>query len=206
MPFLASPPPSWDSRHYLWRECNDAWVSSQPLPDFPYHPDAVGTGSIAASQTACVACGRSRGWVYVGPVYAVEDGLRDRICPWCIADGSAAEKFDALFTDDYGAPDGVPPHVVKQVTTQTPGFSGWQQERWLYHCADGCAFLGAAGYGDLRERPDALEVLRHEHDGLGWSNEQVAKYLMALDRDGQPTAYLFRCRVCGTHLAYSDFT
>ncbi|MFE2971272.1 CbrC family protein [Streptomyces sp. NPDC059340] len=30
--------------------------------------------------------------------------------------------------------------------------------------------------------------------------------LGTLDRDGQLTAYLFRCRVCATHLAYSDLT
>jgi uncharacterized protein CbrC (UPF0167 family) len=30
--------------------------------------------------------------------------------------------------------------------------------------------------------------------------------LASLDKDGQPTAYLFRCRACATHLAYADFT
>ncbi|SOD82019.1 CbrC family protein [Streptomyces sp. Ag109_G2-15] len=34
----------------------------------------------------------------------------------------------------------------------------------------------------------------------------AAEYLEALDADGQPASYLFRCRVCGTSLAYSDFT
>lgn len=154
----------------------------------------------------CVACGRARGWVYDGPVYARESGLRQRICPWCIADGSAAATYDALFTDDHGAPPTVPMDIVEQVTRRTPGFAGWQQERWLYHCNDGCAFLGRAGYGDLQRRPDALDALRHEHDGLGWTDADVDAYLKALDPEGQPTAYLFRCRACGTHLAYSDFT
>lgn len=154
----------------------------------------------------CLVCSRPRGWAYTGPVYSVERDLTGHICPWCISDGSAAAKYDALFTDDHGAPADVPPDVVERVTRQTPGFAGWQQERWLYHCSDGCAFLGRAGYEELRARPDAMEVLRREHDGLGWTDEEVEGYLRALDRDGQPTAYLFRCRSCGTHVAYSDFT
>jgi uncharacterized protein CbrC (UPF0167 family) len=30
--------------------------------------------------------------------YAIEE-LEDAFCPWCIADGSAAEQFDAEFVD-----------------------------------------------------------------------------------------------------------
>lgn len=51
------------------------------------------------SDTAvCQGCGKARGFVYVGPVYSVEE-LNDALCPWCIADGSAAEAFGASFTD-----------------------------------------------------------------------------------------------------------
>ncbi|MEU8327519.1 CbrC family protein [Micromonospora sp. NPDC048839] len=37
-----------------------------------------------------------------------------------------------------------------------------------------------------------------------WSAEDKDWYLRALSRDGPVTAYLFRCRHCGSHLAYSD--
>jgi uncharacterized protein CbrC (UPF0167 family) len=180
-------------------------TGERELPGFPYHPDPVATGSIAPSSTRCVSCGRARGWIYVGPVFSDQE-LIDCICPWCIADGSAAEKFDAMFTDNWGATPDVPSEVVAQVTQRTPGFTGWQQERWMYHCGDACAFLGRVGHHELEGRPDALEVLRHEHDALEWTTEQIEEYLIRLHPDGQPTAYLFRCRVCATHLAYSDFT
>ncbi|MET9648266.1 CbrC family protein [Streptomyces syringium] len=39
-----------------------------------------------------------------------------------------------------------------------------------------------------------------------WSAAQIEQYLSALSKDGQPTAYLFQCRSCGSHLAYSDAT
>lgn len=138
-------------------------------------------------------------------MYAVEE-LDESLCPWCIADGSAAERFDAEYVDVLEVPDGVPAEVIEQVTRRTPGFPGWQQPHWMFHCRDGAAFLGAVGRRELEAYPDALEVLRHEHDAYGWPEAEVQEYLAALDKEGQPTAYLFECRHCGTHLAYSDFT
>ena len=173
-------------------------MAAEPLPTYRYHPDPIATGSIEPSDGECEACGRSRGFVYAGPVYA-EDELEDAFCPWCIADGSAAAAFDAIFTDDWGAPPDVPAAVVEEITRRTPGFSGWQQERWLYHCGDGCAFLGPVGGAELERYPDAVEMLRQEEVGDG-----LADYLMALSKDGSPTAYLFRCLHCGRHTGYSD--
>jgi hypothetical protein len=178
---------------------------SESLPAFRYHPDPVGTGFVKPSSAACVACGRERGFVYTGPVYAVDD-LQRQICPWCIADGSAAERFDATFTDAWGVPADVPMPVVDEVSRRTPGYSGWQQEHWLYHCGDGCAFLGAAGREELGPYPDAIEALLREHAGSGWTAENSQDYVNRLTASGQPTAYLFRCLHCGTHLAFSDFT
>lgn len=182
---------------------------AEPFPTFPYHPDPRRTGFIVGSDKHWVACGYARGFVYTGPVYsAIElEKLRDVLCPWCVADGTAAARFEAEFTDvGWGVPDDVPRAVTEQVGTRTPGFSGWQQEHWLYHCGDATAFLGVVGRKELAPYPDALEGLRHEHDEYGWAAEEVEEYLANLDKEGEPTAYLFRCRHCSTHLAYSDFT
>jgi hypothetical protein len=70
------------------------------LPRFAYHPDPVGTGSIEPRDTSCVCCGQAYGWIYVGPVFA-EDDIDDELCAWCIADGSAARRYQATFTDIY---------------------------------------------------------------------------------------------------------
>lgn len=79
----------------------------------------------------------SRPWICIcGPVYSAvaDDPI---ICPWCIADGSAARMLQAEFTDaGSGVPDEVPIEVVDEISHRTPGFSGWQQEHWLYHCDD----------------------------------------------------------------------
>src|SRR6266480_2367057 len=67
-----------------------------PLPEFRYHPDPRATGVIVASEARCVACSRTRGFIYTGPVYAEQEFI-DAFCPWCIADGTAARRFDAEF-------------------------------------------------------------------------------------------------------------
>jgi uncharacterized protein CbrC (UPF0167 family) len=120
--------------------------------------------------------------IYTGPVYSTEE-LDQAICPWCIADGTAAEKFDAEFTDiGWGVPKEVPKEVLMEVSQRTPGFSGWQQEHWLYHHSNAAAFLGPVGASELAKHPDALEMLSHEHDQYRWTPEQVADYLKALHR------------------------
>jgi uncharacterized protein len=180
-------------------------TEEEPLPSFRYHPDPIGTGSVKPSDGACRACGLARGLIYTGPVYSTEE-LDQAICPWCIADGAAAKKFDAEFTDiGWGVPKEIPEEVLIEVSRRTPGFSGWQQEHWLYHHSNAAAFLGPVGASELANYPDALQMLSHEHDQYRWTPEQVADYLKALHRDHSPTAYLFRCLVCGLHLAYSDF-
>ena len=181
-------------------------MTDAPFPGFPYHPDPRGTGSVVESDYRCVACGLARGYIYTGPAYSTEE-LDEALCPWCVADGSAAQKFDAHFTD-FGSEvtDDVTRSVIEQLDRRTPGFTSWQGGHLLYHCGDGAVFLGVVGRKELDPYPDAIEVLRHEHDEDGWEPDEVEEYLAALDKDGQPTAYLFRCRTCGCHLAYSDET
>lgn len=166
------------------------------LPSFAYHPDPIATGSVVASDDPCETCGAARGAIYTGPVYAVDEV--EAVCPWCIADGSVAAQFDATFTDVDPAPDGVPADVLDEIARRTPGFAGWQQERWLFHCNDGAAFLGRVGYDELQAQPGAIESLRS--DGV---DDELLRHLHP---DGDATAYLFRCRHCHTNLAYADYT
>jgi uncharacterized protein CbrC (UPF0167 family) len=69
------------------------------FPTFKYHPNPVETGSIEASPEVCECCNIARGYIATGIIYAKDD--IDNICPWCIFDGSASEKFNGTFVDDY---------------------------------------------------------------------------------------------------------
>jgi uncharacterized protein CbrC (UPF0167 family) len=177
------------------------------LPAFKYHPDPIATDSVEPSDAVCRCCGQQRGFIYTGPVFAAEE-LSAGICPWCIADGSAHEKFDAEFTDaaEVGGLAGtpaVPMSVIEEVAFRTPGFSGWQQEHWPACCADAAAFVGRAGRTELETQwPDAIPSIQ-ESCGLA-NGAEWREYFQSLHKDGSPTAYVFRCLHCGRHLGYSD--
>ncbi|MFJ1298458.1 CbrC family protein [Pseudomonadota bacterium AL_CKDN230030165-1A_HGKHYDSX7] len=178
------------------------------LPTFRYHPNPLSTGSVVESDNECVCCGQARGFVYAGPVYA-EDEYDECICPWCIADGSAADKLEASFTDDEGIGgddwDDVSDEVIEAVSRRTPGFGGWQQERWWTHCDDAAAFIGHAGHDELVALgPQAIEAIQDDTglpDGPQWQH-----FFAALSTSQPPTAYVFRCLHCGTYGGYQDAT
>jgi len=175
------------------------------LPNFKYHPFPLETGVICVSDGICQCCGQSRGYIYNGPVYAADEV--EALCPWCIADGSAAVKFEAQFTDiegigDFGRWGKVSDTVADEVGRRTPGFYGWQQERWWVHCNDAAAYLGPAGKEEIKEYgPELVEVLRQES---GTSETSWPCYFDAMDADGSLTAYVFRCLHCGKLGGYSD--
>jgi uncharacterized protein CbrC (UPF0167 family) len=180
------------------------------LPLFKYHPDPVGTGSIEAREALCVCCGRTSEYIYVGPVYGETD-LDGLLCPWCIANGLAHEKFGVEFTDraavggyDWATRKAVSQEVKDEVANRTPGFSGWQQERWLVHCNDACEFHGPSGKGEIESyrNPELLNSLRAD---MAMNEEDFGHYFNALDKERGPTAYVFRCLHCGQYLGYSDF-
>lgn len=176
------------------------------LPTFRFHPDPIATGSVERSSKTCVCCGRARGYVYVGPVYSNVE-YDSCICPWCIADSSAHEKLHASFHDEASIGgvewDDVPLASIEEITYRTPGFSGWQQERWWSHCGEAARFLGRAGCKELQEAgPQAIEAIRQSAGlpaGPDWD-----RFFNALDKEGSPTAYLFNCSKCGRFGGYQD--
>lgn len=181
-------------------------TSADKLPSFKYHPDPVASGVFIKSDETCKCCGKSRGYIYEGPVFSIEE-LSNQLCPWCIADGSAAAKYDAEFTDSasvgtIGDGSAIGNEILDEVTHRTPGFSGWQQEQWYVHCGDAAEFIGRAG---------AAEVLRHGESLLdelikesGYDESDKAFIEEGLDSEGSPAAYLFRCRKCRKVGGYID--
>ncbi len=173
---------------------------------FRYHPDPVKSGSIVASETKCVCCSKKRGFIYTGSPYAEEE-LNSCICPRCISDGSAHDMFSAEFTDfdsigDYGSWDDVPNEVKEEIAFRTPGFVGWQQEKWWTHCGDGAKFIEIVSKEEIfKYGKNLLGGLRKYCDleGKDWEH-----YINALNKENGPTAYIFECRHCGKYGGYSD--
>jgi len=59
--------------------------------------------------------------------------------------------------------ESVPTEVVEEIAFRTPGFSGWQSERWYTHCGDAAEFLGPMGKEDLvKFGPEVIEMFKVE--------------------------------------------
>lgn len=147
------------------------------LPNFKYHPNPIETGSILKSDEKCQCCNVSKGYIYCGSFYS-KHPVRE-FCPWCIANGEAAEKFDgsfiasleseffisnlsnekisllekvmALFSNKPKYPNNdLPQESDLELFCKTPGFSSYQEEVWLEHCGKPCEYHGLAVTEDLQ--------------------------------------------------------
>src|SRR5450432_3019342 len=175
------------------------------LPYFKYDPDPIATGSIVPSGEVCPVCSRLRAFEYQGSLYCTQD--LEHVCPWCIADGSAHNNFDAEFTglEEVGGFynwEEVSKEIIEEIAFRTPGFSTWQGEHWFTHCGDAGEFIGPMGKEELQQTgPEAIEVIQREsgHQGPDWDH-----HFPALERDHTATAYLFKCRHCGQLGGFSD--
>ena len=171
------------------------------IPNFKYHPDPIATGAfIKGEPCTCECCGKETEIKYESPFYSVEKVKC--LCPQCIADGSAAAKFDGEFQDAYNADEVTDPEKLDELIHRTPGYHGWQQEYWVAHCDDYCAFLGYVGWDELVEMGIDKEIEETHKDGVsGWPLEEVKEYM---SNGGSMQGYLFKCLVCGKYVLHVD--
>lgn len=164
------------------------------LPQFRYHPNPIATGSIVASEASCECCGEARGFVYSTIPYG--EKKIEFVCPWCIADGSASTKLGASFVDSWSlSREEIPQNIIDEVTSQTPGYSSWQSERWLACCNDACEFHGDAPAEELRQLDAAgLAVLAGDS---GFPVKDLSWIIARYQPKGSPSFYKFVCRHCG---------
>jgi uncharacterized protein len=97
---------------------------------------------------------------------------------------------------------------MDEIEQRTPGFVAWQDGDWLVCCNDAAAFLGLAGADELRRNfpkaiPAVKDYIRDEYDVAG---SELKEFFDSLDKEGQPTAYVFQCLHCQKFLAYVDET
>lgn len=167
------------------------------LPRFRFHPDPVASGSLVPSRAQCACCDQRRGYTYTSTLYAHENvpGL----CPWCIANGSAAAKFGASFVDDGPlVRAGIDPDLIDEVCRRTPGFATFQTEVWQVCCGMPGTFRGPL---------DADGMARLTDDELGWLN--VPSWQRDLWRVMDPArtgvaVFVFDCLTCGRRRLWAD--
>ena len=192
------------------------------LPYFKYHPDPISTGAIEQSSKTCESCLQSRGFIYIGSFYN-RNNIND-ICPWCIADGSAVEKFDGSFISKTDIEETIEPEkkskrnlpdLIKKILglsssknekstipkwreelfCKTPGFSSFQEETWLSHCQEPCEFHGIATTKDFK-------MISEEEKMRLFENSSVCDVLLKELQEGkddrkQDYYFKFACSKCG---------
>lgn len=173
------------------------------LPKFKYHPNPLATGAISESTEVCECCEKARGYIYTASFYSAEEV--EAICPWCIADGSAAEKYDGSFSDEYPLMEsGISEEVTEEVCKRTPGFISWQQEIWQCHCGAPCEFHGDA------EKQDIEELSGSTLESFLSTNMVKPEYWVGIlqhyEKAGNPAVYKFKCIKCGEVIFSMDFT
>lgn len=190
--------PKAASRHLARRSCRTLGPMDAILPPFRYHPDPLATGAVEPSPAECACCSKQRGFIYVGPVYGERD-LGGSLCPWCIADGSAARELGASFADDHPLRKAnLPQQTVEEVNLRTPAFTSWQQEHWLSHCGDACAFHGDATAEEVSNANEKTKVAWQAEYGL---TEGDWKEITKNCHPGGPQSlYKFTCLHCGSVL------
>ena len=173
------------------------------LPTFPLFDNAPLSRVLVRSEQPCDCCGKATGWTYTGPFYTAED--EPTLCPWCIADGSAAEKFEGTFNDGLH-PDSkakLAKPDLDLIDTRTPGFQSWQGNQWLACCDKPCVFMGDANANDLAGRwKDLVPALREDLGGA--LEDDFDDWLENAEHGGSPAVYVFQCPTCSKRHFYWD--
>ena len=128
------------------------------IPEFKYHPDPIKTGAFSQGEyRKCDCCNESTNIWYSEPFYTAKDGI-ECLCPNCIANGMAASKFDGEFQDPESTDRVSNPDKLDELIHRTPGYFGWQQEYWIAHCDDYCAFVGYVGWNVCIMRVECKDI------------------------------------------------
>lgn len=181
------------------------------LPEFPFHPNVYLLGLFdRVTGSKCTCCKEDSEYLYKGPFYTEYDDVK--VCPWCISDGRASEKYNGVFQSsvDYKGTTLMVSYdsesrdymylrndeIVEPITDdnlntllfRTPSYVAWQEPHWMSHCGELCIFMG---YLEI----DELEGMREK------LQEDISKYESMYGTGIRNLAlsgglYLFQCTAC----------
>jgi len=168
---------------------------AEDVPDFPYYADPLADGCFEQRAITCEVCGQQRDWVYVGVMYTEDEP--ESICPWCIADGRAAARFDGTFQDVSFA-DAASRESIDAVLTRTPSVATWNPIDWPDHCGECCTYMGDFQLEQHRHLL-SLQTVQEDLAGIGGEIQLSPEELPQLAENGSLWLRLFKCRLCGVY-------
>ena len=175
-------------------------------PIFKYHPHAYQLNIFLEESGICSVCNEPRELKYNCSFYSIEEP--DYICPWCIANGDASQKYEGEFNDYCGiegisADPNLASHPINQdaileICTKTPSYHSWQQEVWLSHCNEPCRFIA---YANSKMLQPIFEEIKSDVEDCGYPVEIIQNHL---HEAGDLMGYLFQCVHCQQHRLHID--
>ena len=164
--------------------------------EFKYHPNIYNDEIVFNIDGVCQCCGKAVD-VFINSMYTKHS--IQCICMECIADGSAAKKFDGQFV--YRVEKLVSdPAKTDELLHRTPGYHCWQGEYWLTCCDDYCVYLGCTTGQELDKLGIADDLIQELNKR---TNLNIHK--RDLQICGSPAGYLFQCSHCGRYRLDVDF-
>ncbi|WP_075833301.1 CbrC family protein [Deinococcus marmoris] len=168
---------------------------SETWAEFHYYADPTGDSVFEQTSIVCSACGKHREWKYQGVFYSIHDDLV--ICPWCIADGLAAKKFDGEFQEADFAETASRDSVLA-VRTRTPSVATWNPIFWPDHCSECCQYIG-----DLRNHwsVEIIESATAQADirAIAEITRMTTGEILEWAKRGAIYLRLFQCVQCGNY-------
>ncbi|MEI0485427.1 CbrC family protein [Brachyspira intermedia] len=176
---------------------------SNEIPKFKYVDDNIVKNFFEKkdNKVLCKCCEKETDLVYY-TIPHCEDNIKP-LCPECIANGKAAEKFNCDFIDEPFDSDNIIENrdeKIEELTKRTPEYSAWQQPYYPNHCDDFCKFISYVGYKELKER-NLLDKIIISFDN---DEDSVREYIEDLEIEGNFQGYLFECLKCGQLILHTD--
>ncbi len=175
------------------------------IPAFSYY-DAAEGGSLVHTAKTCACCNLDRGLTYAGPVLGDDTNSAGPICPWCIADGTAASHFGISFNSSsiLTPPIALAPARLETFLNRTPGFNTYQQPIWFSCCDDACRFHGDLSIHEAND-PDwnAVERFMTGFDVPDFERSMWFE-MMSDYQVGDPAMLKFSCSQCSSVFYHLD--
>ncbi|MEI0603230.1 CbrC family protein [Brachyspira alvinipulli] len=177
---------------------------SNDIPKFKYVDDKIVKKLFIKKRkkVLCKCCEKETNLVYCSIPYCEDD--IEPLCPECISNGKAAEKFDCDFIDVPSDSDNIIENrdeKIEELTKRTPEYSAWQQPYYPNHCDDFCKFISHVGYKELKERNLLDKIIISSYNDENFVREHIED----LEAEGNFQGYLFGCLKCGQLIVHTDF-
>lgn len=174
------------------------------FPKFKYHQNPIKSLSFIKSDMECNCCNKKTGYIYNLSIYSSLDVEDVVICPWCLANGDAAKKYQATFNDTYSVESKIPNSENDEILHRTPSYPTWQDFDWMIHCGHPAIFIGDADKSTIKKMSSVTLSLFLKENEL--DNDEIDEILDRYIEVESPMIYEHKCSKCNETLYSMEYS